>query len=64
VQRYDCDSVASARRRSTFAAHVCSTGKQGVYENDKGQRQDDSPRVLDIESKTDLCTVIKVLTAP
>jgi hypothetical protein len=32
----------------------------GVYEKDKGQRQDKSPLVLDIESKTDLSTVIKV----
>ena len=23
VQRYDCDAVASARRRRTFAAHIC-----------------------------------------
>ena len=38
----------------------CEKGKQGVYEEDKGQRQDNSPLVLDIESKTDLCTVIKV----
>ncbi len=36
-----------------------------VYQEDKGQRQDNSPLVLGIESKTDLdlCMVIKVLAA-